>query len=481
MNTPGTVRDFVLPDLGEGLTEAEVVRWFVAVGDTVDVDQPVVEVETAKAVVEVPCPYAGVVTRLCGEPGTTLRVGTPLLSVATTGTSAAAPPTSAAPATSARTDTAPALGASADTVPAPGDTVSVPGTSDAGTPAHAPPAPGTPATGTPAPRAPADAVHPPHDGSGRVLVGYGTAPSPRRRARAAGGDRAGEQVRVVSPVVRRLARDRAVDLRTLRGTGPDGLILRADVERAAPAPTEEPEAVRVPLRGLRRTVADTLTRAHQEIPAATAWVDVDATRFLEARRRLSATPSGRAAAAHGPGASARVSLLALLARVCTAALAEFPELNSRVDTERQEIVRLSAVHLGLAAHTDRGLLVPVIRDAHRRTLPELAAETERLTTAAREGRLAPAELSGSTFTLNNFGALGVDGSTPLLHHPAAGMLGIGRIVPRIRAVDGRPEIRDVGQFSVTFDHRVCDGGTAAGFLRRVADLVEEPLSLLRLL
>ncbi|MFF9472580.1 dihydrolipoamide acetyltransferase family protein [Streptomyces roseolus] len=464
MNTPGTVRDFVLPDLGEGLTEAEVVRWFVAVGDTVDVDQPVVEVETAKAVVEVPCPYAGVVTRLCGEPGTTLRVGTPLLSVATTGTSAAT-----APPASARTDTAPAPGTPADTVPAPGasaDTV---------------PAPGTPAPGTPAPRAPADAVHPPHDGSGRVLVGYGTAPSPRRRARAAGGDRAGEQVRVVSPVVRRLARDRAVDLRTLRGTGPDGLILRADVERAAPAPTEEPEAVRVPLRGLRRTVADTLTRAHQEIPAATAWVDVDATRFLEARRRLSATPSGRAAAAHGPGASARVSLLALLARVCTAALAEFPELNSRVDAERQEIVRLSAVHLGLAAHTDRGLLVPVIRDAHRRTLPELAAETERLTTAAREGRLAPAELSGSTFTLNNFGALGVDGSTPLLHHPAAGMLGIGRIVPRIRAVDGRPEIRDVGQFSVTFDHRVCDGGTAAGFLRRVADLVEEPLSLLRLL
>ncbi|MEU2548326.1 dihydrolipoamide acetyltransferase family protein [Streptomyces roseolus] len=437
MNTPGTVLDFALPDLGEGLTEAEVVRWFVAVGDEVGVDQPVVEVETAKAVVEVPCPYAGVVTRLCGEPGAILRVGTPLLSVAVADAPAEETPAPAPPA-----DPAPA------------------------------PAPDAAATGAAGPR---------DDGSGHVLVGYGTSPSPRRRGRAAGADRHPEQVRVVSPVVRRLARERAVDLRTLRGTGPDGLILRADVERAAPAPADEPEAVRIPLRGLRRTVADTLTRAHREIPAATAWVDVDATRLLEARRRLAATATGGAAVAEGPGASPRVSLFALLARVCTAALAEFPALNSRVDTERQEIVRLSAVHLGFAVHTDRGLVVPVIRDAHRRTLPELAAETERLTAAAREGRLTPAELSGSTFTLNNFGALGVDGSTPLLHHPQAGMLGVGRIVPRVWAVDGRPEIRDVGQFSVTFDHRVCDGGTAAGFLRRVADLVEEPLSLLRLL
>ncbi|MFI0825172.1 dihydrolipoamide acetyltransferase family protein [Streptomyces roseolus] len=462
MNTPGTVLDFALPDLGEGLTEAEVVRWFVAVGDEVGVDQPVVEVETAKAVVEVPCPYAGVVTRLWGEPGTTLRVGTPLLSVA-----AAAAPAAATPAADA-----PASGTPAAVPPA------------AAAPATAAPAAGArPATAAPADPAPAGAgaADPRYDGSGHVLVGYGTAPPPRRRGRAAGADRGDhpEQVRVVSPVVRRLARERAVDLRTLRGTGPDGLILRADVERAARA--DEPDAVRIPLRGLRGTVAATLTRAHREIPAATAWVDVDATRLLEARRRLSAPATGGAAAADGPGASPRVSLFALLARICTAALAEFPELNSRVDTERQEIVRLSAVHLGLAAHTDRGLVVPVVRDAHRRTLPELAAETERLTTAAREGRLTPAELSGSTFTLNNFGALGVDGSTPLLHHPQAGMLGIGRIVPRVWAVDGRPEIRDVGQFSVTFDHRVCDGGTAAGFLRRVADLVEEPLSLLRLL
>ncbi|GGR24186.1 dihydrolipoamide acetyltransferase family protein [Streptomyces roseolus] len=462
MNTPGTVLDFALPDLGEGLTEAEVVRWFVAVGDEVGVDQPVVEVETAKAVVEVPCPYAGVVTRLCGEPGTTLRVGTPLLSVAATGAPPEATPAGAAPATGTSADAAPATTAPADPAPAGAETAD---------PAPAP-APVTAAGG---------AADPGDDGSGHVLVGYGTPPSPRRRGRTAGDDRRPEQVRVVSPVVRRLARERAVDLRTLRGTGPDGLILRADVERAAPAPADEPEAVRIPLRGLRGTVADTLTRAHREIPAATAWVDVDATRLLEARRRLAATATGGAAAAEGPGASPRVSLFGLLARVCTATLAEFPALNSRVDTERREIVRLSAVHLGFAAHTDRGLVVPVIRDAHRRTLPELAAETERLTTAAREGRLTPAELSGSTFTLNNFGALGVDGSTPLLHHPQAGMLGIGRIVPRVWAVDGRPEIRDIGQFSVTFDHRVCDGGTAAGFLRRVADLVEEPLSLLRLL
>jgi pyruvate dehydrogenase E2 component (dihydrolipoamide acetyltransferase) len=427
VNATENAREFVLPDLGEGLTEAEIARWHVAVGDRVAVDQPVVEVETAKAVVEIPTPYAGVVTRLWGEVGEVLAVGGPLLSV----------------------------GPDAD-----GDADTEAGTGGGSE-------------------------------SGRVLVGYGTsaAGSSRRARRGGPGGPLGpgqppEQappeaagIRVISPVVRRLARRGGIDLRSVSGTGPDGLIVRADVERAAGRrtqqagpPTAADGSVRVPLKGLRRTAAEKLTRSHREIPAATAWVDVDATGLLEAKRRL----------AGAAGGAARIPLLALLARICVAALRDFPELNATVDAERQEIVRFSAVGLGLAAQTDRGLVVPVVRDAHRLSLRDLAAEIERLTAAARQGRLTPAELSGSTFTLNNYGVFGVDGSAPLINHPEAAMLGVGRIIPRPWVVEGRLEVRQVAQLSCAFDHRVCDGGVAGGFLRRVADLVEEPLGLLAL-
>ncbi|MFF3499720.1 dihydrolipoamide acetyltransferase family protein [Streptomyces sp. NPDC003247] len=432
MTTTTATREFILPDLGEGLTEAEIVRWLVAEGDSVSVDQPVVEVETAKAVVEVPCPYEGVVTRLWGREGESLDVGQPLLSIG-------------------------------------------------------------------AGRAPvAEAAPTPADHSGNVLVGYGTsAPTARRRRIAvpspAPGAGAGP-VPVISPLVRRLARERGLDLRTVRGSGPGGLVLRRDVEaprepspvhavraEAAPAPTPEPEArpvpealpvpqaVRIPLRGARRTIADKLARSRREIPDATTWVDVDATRLLDVRRHLAAPDEEK------------ISLLALLARVCVAALARYPELNATVDTERQEIVRLPSVHLGFAAQTGRGLVVPVVRDADRRRLPELSAEIARLTARAREGKLTPAELSGGTFTLNNYGVFGVDGSTPIINHPEAAMLGVGRILPRPWVVDGEPAVRSLCQLSLTFDHRVCDGGAAGGFLRHVADLVEEPVGLLRVL
>jgi len=238
---------------------------------------------------------------------------------------------------------------------------------------------------------------------------------------------------------------------------------------APPASPGAAEVVRTPLRGLRRTVAEKLVRSRGEIPDATTWVDVDATRLMEARKLLNSRGEDQ------------IPLLALLARVCVAGLLEFPELNSSVDTARQEVVRYSAVHLGFAAQTERGLVVPVVKDAHRKTLPELAAEVKRLTAEARNGTLSPAELSGGTFTLNNYGVFGVDGSTPIINHPEAAMLGVGRILPRCWVVDGRPEVRRICQLSFTFDHRVCDGATAGGFLRRVADLVEEPLSMLRLL
>ncbi|MGQ4443870.1 dihydrolipoamide acetyltransferase family protein, partial [Streptomyces violaceoruber] len=326
--------------------------------------------------------------------------------------------------------------------------------------------------------------------NGRVR-GAGAVDGPVRTAEPADGP-----VPVISPLVRRLARQHDLDLRELTGSGPDGLILRADVEyalRAAAAQggrTADPEAgtgrvpdaapaavssaprsdgTRVPLKGVRGAVADKLSRSRREIPDATCWVDADATELMRARTAMNA--SG------GP----KISLVALLARICTAALARFPELNSTVDTDAREIVRLDRVHLGFAAQTDRGLVVPVVRDAHTRDAEALTAEFARLTEAARAGRLTPGELTGGTFTLNNYGVFGVDGSTPIINHPEAAMLGVGRIVPKPWVHEGELAVRQVVQLSLTFDHRVCDGGTAGGFLRYVADCVEQPAVLLRTL
>ncbi|WP_406457678.1 2-oxo acid dehydrogenase subunit E2 [Streptomyces sp. NBC_01622] len=432
------VLEFKLPDLGEGLTEAEIVRWLVQVGDVVAIDQPVVEVETAKAMVEVPCPYGGVVTARYGEEGTELPVGAPLLTVAVG---------------------APAADTDAET-----------------------------------------------EGSGNVLVGYGTGAPPARRRRvrrmaadvvtsvadapAPGtGSRGDGPVPVISPLVRRLARENGLELRELTGSGRDGLILRADVEKALraaaaqeataqeatllppatrPATTTDTDGVtRTPLRGIRGAVADKLSRSRREIPDATCWVDADATELMRTRAAMNA--------AAGP----KISVLALLARICTAALTRFPELNSSVDMEAREVVRFDRVHLGFAAQTERGLVVPVVRDAGARDAEALSAEFARLTEAARTGTLTPGDLTGGTFTLNNYGVFGVDGSTPIINHPEAAMLGIGRIVPKPWVHEGELAVRQVVQLSLTFDHRVCDGGTAGGFLRYVADCVEQPAVLLR--
>ncbi|WP_330265704.1 dihydrolipoamide acetyltransferase family protein [Streptomyces griseorubiginosus] len=446
------VLEFRLPDLGEGLTEAEIVRWLVEVGDVVAVDQPVVEVETAKAMVDVPCPYAGVVTARYGEEGSELPVGAPLITVA--------------------------VGAPASDGPAQAQEGVASQSNGAGGGSQG-------------------------NGSGNVLVGYGTSEAPARRRRVRREQQVlvpvdGRPARpeppeviegpvpVISPLVRRLARENGLDLRELTGSGPDGLILRADVEyalraaapaRTAPAPAAtvetapvaSPGGTRVPLKGVRGAVADKLSRSRTEIPDATCWVDADATELMRARTAMNA--------AGGP----KISLIALLARICTAALARFPELNSTVDTAAREIVRLDAVHLGFAAQTERGLVVPVVKDAHARDAESLSAEFARLTESARTGTLTPAELTGGTFTLNNYGVFGVDGSTPIINHPEAAMLGVGRIVPKPWVHEGELAVRQVVQLSLTFDHRVCDGGTAGGFLRYVADCVEQPAVLLRTL
>jgi pyruvate dehydrogenase E2 component (dihydrolipoamide acetyltransferase) len=217
---------------------------------------------------------------------------------------------------------------------------------------------------------------------------------------------------------------------------------------------------------VRGAVAEKLARSRREIPDATCWVDADATELLAARAAMNA--SGRR----------HISVPALFARVVTAALARHRDLNATVDVARAEVVRLPAVHLGFAAQTERGLVVPVVRDAHTLSTEALSAEMARLTEAARAGTLTPAELTGGTFTLNNYGVFGVDGSTPIINHPEAAMLGVGRIAPKPWVRHGELAVRQVVQLSLTFDHRVCDGGTAGGFLRMVADCVEEPAVLL---
>ncbi|WP_018830072.1 dihydrolipoamide acetyltransferase family protein [Salinispora tropica] len=427
-------RVFLLPDLGEGLSEAEIVEWRVAVGDTVTVDQAVVEVETAKAVVDVPCPYAGRVVALHGAAGEVRPVGQPLITVA-----------------------------SLDAVEAD----------------SAPGGAGGPAVNREQERA----------GSGNVLIGYGTGhggAARRRRPRVAGAvpasaapsgglGSAGESLRVISPIVRRLAKQRGVDLATLRGTGRGGVIRRADVEAATPASVAVPDThavpadgeVIVPLTGIRKVIADKLSRSRREIPEVTIWVDADATALLETRAAINAATPAEP-----------VSILALLARICLSGLRRFPQLNARVDSEAQRIIQSAGVHLGIAAQTDRGLVVPVLRDAQRLTTAGLAAALAETTEAARAGTLSPARLAGGTFTLNNYGVFGVDGSTPIINHPEAALLGVGRIVDKPWVVDGQLAVRKVTQLSLTFDHRVCDGGVAGGFLRHVADCVERPAVLI---
>ncbi|OKI81566.1 dihydrolipoamide acetyltransferase family protein [Micromonospora sp. CB01531] len=461
MTTTTRTRDFLLPDLGEGLSEAEIVEWRVAVGDVVTVDQTVVEVETAKAVVDVPCPYAGRVVALHGAAGEVRPVGQPLITIA--------------PLDGAEGDDPHATYREEERAGS-GNVLIGYGTGHGGSGrrrrrprlALAPEPPAAAPVGAvagPAPTATAP-----------------TATAPTATAPAAAGVAAAEATRtsalVISPIVRRLAKERGIDLASVRGTGPGGVIRRADVEAASAAPATRLVAVPdphvglapgadgdvvIPLTGIRKVIAEKLSRSRREIPEVTIWVDVDATGLLATRAAINAaTPD------------APVSILALLARICLSGLRKYPQLNAHVDTEGQRIIQSAGVHLGIAAQTDRGLVVPVLRDAQRLTTRELAAALAETTAAARAGSLPPARLTGGTFTLNNYGVFGVDGSTPIINHPEAALLGVGRIVDKPWVVDGQLAVRKVTQLSLTFDHRVCDGGVAGGFLRHVADCVEQP-------
>jgi 2-oxoisovalerate dehydrogenase E2 component (dihydrolipoyl transacylase) len=423
-------REFKLPDLGEGLSEGEVVRWLVAEGDAIVLNQPIVEVETAKAVVEIPAPYAGTVVKLHAGEGDTLDVGAPLLSV----------------------DTAsPARPAAAAEAPQP----------------VAPAGPGAEA----APQA--------------TLVGRGERASTRRRrvavatangpAPAATAPPAPAERPKATPPVRRYAKDRGVDLALLVGTGKDGRITREDVDdaldhvrpaaAAAAAAPRDRGTERIPVRGTRRQIAAAMTASAFSIPHVTEFLTVDVTRLMELRERLKALPAA---------AELKLTPLAIVARALCVAVRSYPLMNSSWDEAAGEILVKGHVHLGIATDTPTGLLVPNIKDADTLGVLDLARELQRLTALARERKAAPADLTGGTITITNVGGFGVETGTPIINKPECAIVATGLIAPRPWVVDGQLAVRQLMTTSVSFDHRIVDGAYAARFLAHLRDLLEEP-------
>ena len=419
-----SAREFLLPDVGEGLTEATILSWSVRPGDRVEVNQVIVEIETAKAAVELPSPFAGTVRALHAEEGETVDVGRPILTIAI----ATEPEPEARPA-----DTAPA-------------------------------------------------------GEANLLVGYGARDRPtvrRRRGRsvvaaprpAPGGTRV-----AAKPPVRKLARELGVDLMTVRPTGPGDTVSREDVRAAAPAdrsptgPVAErgpaPERVRetrVPVRGVRKHTAAAMVASAFTAPHVTEFLTVDLTETLRLRETV---------AARREFADVRVTPLLFVARALVLALRRTPDANASWDGAAGEIVLKHYVNLGVAAATERGLIVPNLKDADRLTLRELAAALAELTATARAGRTTPAALSGGTVTITNVGVFGVDTGTPILNPGEAAILAFGAVrrMPWVVQTDGveRIEPRSVTQLALSFDHRLVDGQQGSQLLADTAALLANP-------
>ncbi|MCG7606303.1 branched-chain alpha-keto acid dehydrogenase subunit E2 [Mycolicibacterium sp. (ex Dasyatis americana)] len=385
-------REFLVPDLGEGLADATITSWSVAVGDSVELNQTLCTVETNKAEVEIPSPFAGQVLELGGKAGDTLTVGSLLVRIDTS--EPAAKPT---------------------------ETVKN------------------------------GAVH-----GKSVLVGYGTDDTMDASRRAAT-----ESPRArAKPAVRKLAADLHIDLQQVApGSGPEGIVTRDDVLAAAGSPDI------IDVTGVHAAMARRMSLSRKEIPDAHARVEVDCSALLQLCERIKAADAGLPA-----------TPFVLTLRMLVLALGRHPMLNSTwlETTEGPQIHRHPAVHLGFGVAAPRGLLVPVIRDAHSKTTRALAAEVARLIDQARAGTLGPAELSGSTFTVSNFGALGVDDGVPVINYPEAAIVGMGSMKPRPVVVDGTVAARPTMSLTCAFDHRVVDGAMAAAFLRDLRSLVEAP-------
>ncbi|MEO2134684.1 MULTISPECIES: dihydrolipoamide acetyltransferase family protein [unclassified Microbacterium] len=435
---------FHLPDVGEGLTEAEIVQWRVAPGDTVEVNDVLVEIETAKSLVELPSPFSGTVGELLAPEGETVTVGAPIITIG---------------------------GAAADAE-------------------------------TPAPAQPEAAAA--SDDGGAVLVGYGTGAgaTSRRKRPAERGETVRASVGVVAkPPVRKLARDLGVTLAEVTPTGPAGEVTRDDVVRhaeqasvfrniatpAAPAEREQTIPVSaspvpappvgereeaIPVKGVRKATASGMVRSAYTAPHVSVWTDVDATRTMELVKRLKASPDF---------ADIKVSPLLIMARAVIWAVRRTPLIGAAwIDKEdgSAEIRVRNYVNLGIAAATPRGLLVPNIKDAQDLNLRELAKALEKLTLTAREGKTTPADQQGGTITITNIGVFGMDAGTPIINPGESGIVAMGTIRQKPWVVDGEVRPRFVTTVSGSFDHRVIDGDGMSRFIADVASILEEPALLL---
>jgi pyruvate dehydrogenase E2 component (dihydrolipoamide acetyltransferase) len=497
------LRQFKLPDVGEGLTEGEILQWLVAVGDTVTVNQPLCEVETAKAAVELPSPYAGTVIELLFDAGTMVDVGTPIITIDVGGGSAPAPTPAAdaAPAAVQPSDE-PAAGLIGGAAPGGRTAVLVgygPRTTEARRrPRHAaaaqlPPIPTTAAV----PDGPIE--HPPllataPDAGTKPVRHGGLEVGRQAEAHALSGAAApaapaphgrGRVRPLAKPPVRKYAKDLGIDLTTLTGSGDGGVITRADVDAAVAARNGDGTVLqgasgtestgreqRIPIKGLRKHTAAAMVASAFTAPHVTEFLTVDVTRMMKLRARLGARPEL---------AGLKISPLLFVAKALLLAAKRHPMVNSSWDEDAQEIVVKDYVNLGIAAATPRGLVVPNIKDAGRLSLAELAGALAELTATAREGKTSPADMSGGTITITNVGVFGVDTGTPILNPGEAAILAFGAVreMPWVRrggAGGGKAKVvpRQVTQLALSFDHRIIDGELGSRFLADIGALLHDP-------
>ncbi|MDM7830004.1 dihydrolipoamide acetyltransferase family protein [Cellulomonas edaphi] len=474
-----TFKQFPLPDAGEGLTEAEIVAWQVAVGDRVEVNQTIVEIETAKSLVDLPSPWAGVVTQLLVAPGTTVDVGVPIIEIDIDPDGAPAEPPVV-------TGSVRHVGGSErhrGVEPGGADEIE----------AARPPAPAADAPQS-AQASAADA-----EPAGAVLVGYGLAEGAAGR-RPRGGEtaaassataRAGAPVprsphALAKPPVRKLARDLGVDLDSVTPTGPGGIVTREDVlalsaraegrTLATYAGDDQPwlasgtvssdgRQTRVPVKSVRKRTAEAMVASAFSAPHVTVFHTVDVTRTMKLVERLRADREF---------ADVRVTPLLVAAKALMLAIRRHPEINASWDEGAQEIVYKHYINLGIAAATPRGLVVPNIKDAHRLTLRELADGLAQLTATARAGKVSPADMSDGTITITNVGVFGIDTGTPILNPGEAAILAFGAIREQPWVHKGKIKVRHVTQLALSFDHRLVDGELGARVLADVARVLAEP-------
>lgn len=471
-------KEFRLPDVGEGLTEADIVSWKVKPGDTVKVNQVIVEIETAKAVVELPCPWDGTVTGLLVEEGQTVDVGIPIITI-DDGQGGQEHPEPAKPndaAVPARTPVLVGYGVRpGSTTRRPRKTgvtrpASYPSTPSA-PPAARPQAP-APAAGSPGPAVspPAPAVSPPAPRVPPSASPPGAAPA-ERPSRA-----------LAKPPVRRLARDLGIDLTTITGTGPRGSVTRQDVQRAArsggPAAVTTDRSAnavpsggeeRIPVRGVRKHTAAAMVGSAFTAPHVTEFLQVDVTQTMAAVRRVRELPEF---------AGVKVSPLLFVAKALLVAAARNPMINATWDEAAQEIVVKHYANLGIAVASERGLLVPNVKNAHALSLAGLASALDALATTARAGKATPADLSGGTITITNVGVFGVDSGTPILTPGEAAILAFGQVRQMPWVVSGELAVRSVTTLSLSFDHRIVDGQLGSAVLRDIGAMLTDPIRLL---